>query len=75
VRGEERRQPRRIAARHTAFRGHAVDPGMTPRRGEPRRIALHVVVMDEAEIKRSVGTQAQMFERREMAISIMMPMS
>src|SRR6201993_1677168 len=41
---------------------------MAPRRGQPCGTALRVVVMDEAEIKRSVRAQAQIVERREIAV-------
>ena len=68
MRREERGQPRRIAARHAAFGGDAVDARMAPRRGEARRIAGRVVVMDEAEIEFGLGAEAQIFERREIGV-------
>jgi hypothetical protein len=37
---------------------------MAPRRDQPCRIALRVVVMDEAEMKPGVRAQAQIFDRR-----------
>jgi hypothetical protein len=45
---QERGQRRRIAARHAAFGGDAVDPGLAPGRGQPCRIAWRVVVVNEA---------------------------
>ena len=51
MRGEQRRKALGIAARHAAFGGHAVDPGMAPGGGEASRVAVHVVVVNEAEIE------------------------
>ncbi len=46
VRREQRREALGIAARHAAFRGHAVDPGMAPRGGKARGVARHVVAVN-----------------------------
>ena len=58
VRREQRRQPRRIAARHAAFGADAVDPRMPPGGGKPRRVAAGIVVVDQAEIKLGLRDEA-----------------
>src|SRR4029077_8824344 len=66
--GEQCRQPRRIAARHAAFGGDAVDADVTARRVKPRFVALGVVVVDEAEIERGAQPQLELLERREISV-------
>ena len=58
MRGEQRREARRIAARHAAFGGDAVNPGVAPRRGQAVPIALGIIVMDKAQIELRFGMEA-----------------
>ena len=51
MRGEERRQARRIAACHAAFGRDAVNPRVAARGREARRIARGIVVMHEPEVE------------------------
>src|SRR5207248_5094127 len=62
--GEQRWQPRRIAARHAAFGADAVDAGVTAGGSKPCLIAVRVVVVNEAEIKFGLGTELQSLQRR-----------
>src|SRR5947207_10801328 len=65
MRGEQRWQARRIAARHAAFGRNATDPRVTPRGRETSPVARRIVVMHEPEIELRFGVQPQSFERRE----------
>ena len=66
--GKECRQPRRVAARHPAFGCYAVDTCIAPRRPQPRRIALRILVMNEAEVELGLGVQTKIFERRKIGV-------
>ena len=50
VRGQQRRQPRGIAARHAALGADAIDARVAAGGGETGRVAVRVVVMDQPEI-------------------------
>jgi hypothetical protein len=45
---KQRRETLGIAARHSAFDRHAVDPGMASSGGEASGIAGHIIAMNEA---------------------------
>jgi hypothetical protein len=68
VRCEEHRKTLGIATRHTAFSGHAVNPNMAPGGCKPSGVALHVVAVDEAEVKLGFGAQLQPIERCKKSI-------
>ena len=58
--GEQRRQPRRIAACHAAFGADAVDADVAAGRRQPCGVARGVVVVDQAEIERGLARQPQL---------------
>jgi hypothetical protein len=66
--GKECRQARRVATRHRAFGCYAVDTCIPSRRPQPRRIALHIALMNEAEVELALGVQTKIFERRKIGI-------
>ena len=68
MRGKERLQARGITARHAALRADAVDADVAPGGGEAGRVALRVVMMDQAEIKLRFGAEVQSLERREIGV-------
>ena len=65
---EQRRQPRRIAARHPALGRNSVDTHVPPRGRETRRIAGRVVVVDEPEIEFGIAAELEPLERRVIGI-------
>ena len=68
MRCEKRGKTLGIAARHAAFGGYAVDPGMTPGGGETSRVAGHVIAVNEAEIELGFRAQLQPGERCEIGV-------
>ena len=68
MRGKERLQARGITARHAALRADAVDADVAPGGGEAGRVALRVVMVDQAEIKLGLGAELQSLERREIGV-------
>ena len=68
MRGEERRQARRVTARHAALGSDAVHADVAAGRREAGRVALGVVMVDQAEIELGLIAELQLFERREIGI-------
>ena len=65
MRGEQRRKPRGIAARHAALGGDAVHAGVAAGGGEALGVAFRIVVVDQAEIELGLRSELQLLERCE----------
>lgn len=60
VPGEQPGQPNRIAARHATFGCDPVDTRVAARRGDPCRVAVWIIVMNEAEIELGLGAKRRL---------------
>src|SRR3954466_6135051 len=68
MRVEQRGKVLGVAARHTAFGGHAVDPHMALGGSETSCIAGHVIAVNETKIDLSCRMQLQPVKRCEKRI-------